>query len=222
MTQQSKTMLQIREMIFRGELAPGDRVTEAELATRLGLSRTPVRQALPALALEGLLVRVGERGYAVRAFSTSDSLEALRLRAVLEGYAARRVAEQGLAPPLLRALKDCLAVGDALFEAHVLHEEDTVRYSEMNARFHALILEASAVPLLPELAARCNVVPFAAPDHIAFSEWGKQTAFKLLFYAHGQHHAIVEAMAARQGDRAEFLFREHAIGQEHSMSTGVL
>jgi GntR family transcriptional regulator of vanillate catabolism len=220
MTQQTTTTLQLREMILRGELAPGERVTEADIATRLGISRTPVRQALPALALEGLLVRSGQRGFAVREFKSSDSLDALRLRAVLEGYAARRVAEIGVAPALLRGLRECLAAGDALFDSRRLQEDDEVRYGEMNARFHALILEGSGVHLLPSLAARCNVVPFAGPDRIAFSEVGKQTMYDLLFYAHRQHHAIVDAMVAGQGDRAEFLFREHAISQEHSMSLG--
>lgn len=222
MTRQTKTTLQIREMILRGELAPGDRVTEADMAARLGLSRTPVRQALPALALEGLLVRSGERGFAVRQFSPSDSLDALRLRAVLEGYAARRVAEHGIQPAMLQALNDCLAAGDRLLETQRLQADDEVRYAEVNLRFHTLILEGSAVHLLPELAARCAVVPFAAPDHMAFSAMGKQSMFKLLFHAHCQHHSIVEAIVARQGDRAEFLFREHAIGQEQSLSFGAL
>jgi len=220
MTQQTKTALLIREMILRGELAPGDRVTEADLAARLGLSRTPVRQALPALAMEGLLVRSGERGFAVRQFSSSDSLDALRLRAVLEGYAARRVAERGVKASLLKALKECLLAGDLLLDTQSLATDEELRYGEMNARFHSLILEGSEMHLLPELASRCAVVPFTAPDHIAFSALGKQTIFKLLFYAHRQHHSIVEAMVEGQGDRAEFLFREHAIGQEHSMNFG--
>ncbi len=218
MTQQTTTTLQLREMILRGELAPGERVTEADIAARLGISRTPVRQALPALALEGLLVRSGQRGYAVRAFQSSDSLDALKLRAVLEGYAARRVAELGVSPALLQALRECLATGDKLFERQRLQEDDEVRYGDMNARFHQLILEGSGVPLLPTLAARCNLVPFAGPGLIAFSDEGKPAMYKLLSYAHHQHHAIVDAMVAGQGDRAEFLFREHAVGQEHSMS----
>lgn len=220
MTQQTTTTLQLREMILRGELAPGERVTEADIAARLGISRMPVRQALPALALEGLLVRSGQRGFAVREFEAGHSRDAVRLRAVLEGYAARRIAEQGVKPALLGQLRECLEVGDVLFETRRLQQDDEVRYGEMNARFHALILEGCSVYLLPTLVARCSVVPFAGPDGIAFSQVGKQTMFNLLFYAHRQHHAIVEAMVAGQGDRAEFLFREHAICQEHSMSLG--
>ena len=66
MNQQTVAMLRLREMVLRGELAAGERVPEAAVAKRLGLSRTPVRQALPALAQEGLLVTAGRRGYIVR------------------------------------------------------------------------------------------------------------------------------------------------------------
>lgn len=163
-------------------------------------------------------MRAGQRGFAVREFSSNESLEALRLRAVLEGFAARQLAERGVKPSLLQALRDCLGQGDALFTTRTFHEADKIRYGEMNARFHTLVLEGSDMPLLASLAARCNLVPFTSPDSIAFSEVGKQTVFDLLFYAHRQHHSIVEAVVAGQGDRAEFLFREHAITQEHSMS----
>ncbi|HSV80655.1 MAG TPA: GntR family transcriptional regulator, partial [Ramlibacter sp.] len=190
------TTLQLREMILRGELAPGERVREADLAARLGLSRTPVRQALPALAQEGLLVRAGQRGFAVRAFSSGESLEALHLRSVLEGFAARQLAERGAPPSLLASLRETLRAGDALFTARTLDDDDEVKYGEMNARFHALVIEGAGMPMLSSFVARCNVAPFASPDSIAFSAQGKQSMFDLLFYSHRQHHAIVEAIVA--------------------------
>src|ERR1700754_244260 len=94
-TQLSAAIVRIREMILRGEIAPGQRVAEAPLADRLGVSRTPVRQALPLLAQEGLLLEHETRGYVVRAFTSADIIDAIDLRAVLEGLAARRVAELG-------------------------------------------------------------------------------------------------------------------------------
>ena len=65
-TQLSQAIVRIREMILRGELGPGQRVAEAPLADLLGVSRTPVRQALPLLAQEGLLSEHETRGYVVR------------------------------------------------------------------------------------------------------------------------------------------------------------
>ncbi|MDP9423865.1 MAG: GntR family transcriptional regulator, partial [Pseudomonadota bacterium] len=81
----SRVAQRIRELIVEGILPPGKRVAEATIADRLGVSRTPVRNALPALASEGLLEPAGKRGYAVRAFTTDDSYRATEIRCVLEG-----------------------------------------------------------------------------------------------------------------------------------------
>lgn len=209
---------QLREMILRGAFSPGERVTEAALAERLNISRTPVRQALPALSQEGLLVPVGKRGYAVRAFTPQESIDALTLRAAIEGLAARSVAERGASTELLGALHACLEKGDAIFAKWHLGEDDEALYGEMNGQFHALILQAADKPILTETVARCALVPFVAPSSIVFSESSQALAFGDLFYAHGQHHAIVDAISARDGARAEMLFREHATTQRHSMS----
>jgi len=218
MAQQSTVTVRLREMILRGDLRPGERMKEAELATRLGVSRTPVRQALPALAQEGLLVPAGKRGYSVRAFTMEHSLDALKLRSVLEGVAARTVAERGVSSGTLAALKACLAEGDSLFAERRLQDDDELRYAQMNDRFHQLIIEEAGISLLDTLIERCNVVPFTAPLSVAFSSTSKQKMFDLLFYAHRQHHAIVGAIEAGHGDRAEFLFREHAHTQVESQT----
>src|ERR1700740_3158358 len=95
--------LRLREMILRGELPPGERLAEVALAERLGVSRTPIRQALPALAREGLRAASARRGFVVRSFSPQDVLDAVETRGVLEGLAARRVAERGATPELIRS-----------------------------------------------------------------------------------------------------------------------
>lgn len=211
------TALKLREMILSGQLAPGERVRETHLAEQLGISRQPVRQAIPALAEEGLLVPVGQRGYAVRAFSAAESAQALRLRAVLEGFAARECAEKGLSTSLLLQLRECLKIGDTLFQKNVLGTEDELQYGEVNARFHELLLEGAANPLLETLTQRCNAVPFTSPSAMAFHGVSRDKVFQLLSDAHRQHHAIVDALEKRQPDRAEFLLREHALMQEQSM-----
>jgi GntR family transcriptional regulator of vanillate catabolism len=87
----------------------------------------------------------------------------------------------------------------------------------MNGRFHHAIIRAVGSPLVSEMYARVNLVPFAAPTVIAFDRHGLDKAFELLFYAHAQHHAIVDAIVAQDSARAEFLFREHANQQRASM-----
>ena len=217
MPKPTTTALQLREMILSGQLAPGERVRETQLAEQLGISRQPIRQAIPALAEEGLLIPAGQRGYAVRSFSAQESAQALRLRSVLEGFAARECAEKGLDSAQLTAFQDCLAQGDALFQHETLTSEDEMRYGEMNASFHDLLLEGADNPLLQTLTQRCNAIPFASPSAMAFHGVSRNKVFELLYDAHRQHHAIIDALAKRQPDRAEFLLREHALMQEQSM-----
>ena len=220
MSKPQPTTLRLRELILSGQLAPGERVRETQLAEQLGLSRQPIRQAIPALAEEGLLVPTGQRGYAVRSFSAAESASALRLRSVLEGFAARECAEKGLSTEVQQALQDCLRAGDELFQQRTLSAEDELRYGEMNARFHNLLLEGADNPLLQTLTQRCNSVPFTSPSMIAFHDQSRAQGFDLLYDAHRQHHAIVNAMVRRQPERAEFLLREHALVQEQSMQLG--
>jgi GntR family transcriptional regulator of vanillate catabolism len=201
--------LRIREMILRGELQPGQRLGEEALAKRLGVSRTPIRQALPALAREGLLAAAGRRGFVVRSFSPQDVLDAIETRGLLEGLAARRIAERGAPPELIRSLHECLAQGDALLAKKRFESADEQRYSEINGRFHALIVEGAASRILADTLAHNDHVPFASARAVAFSDAPAQL-LPVLSYAHRQHHAIVQALENRESARAEALMREHA------------
>ena len=82
----------IREAIIDGRLAPGERLKEEELARELGLSRTPIREALAVLQAEGLVDTAPNQGATVRAHDAEDLDDLYRLRALLEGYAAGRAA----------------------------------------------------------------------------------------------------------------------------------
>ncbi|HTW11526.1 MAG TPA: GntR family transcriptional regulator, partial [Solirubrobacteraceae bacterium] len=86
--------LGLRQMIIDGELAAGDRVSELALAERLCVSRTPLRLALAQLSHEGLLEVLPGGGFAVRAFTIQQVADAIELRGVLEGTAARLAAER--------------------------------------------------------------------------------------------------------------------------------
>jgi len=217
-TQLSQAIVRIREMILRGELPPGQRVAEAPLADLLGVSRTPVRQALPLLAQEGLLSEHETRGYVVRGFTSADIVDAIDLRAVLEGLAARRVAERGPSKALLRELRSCLEDGNAILGKRHLEESDEALYAEMNERFHSLILKASGGALLAETLERNSRIPFAGPQALAFDKGKLEQMYDMLHYAHRQHHAIVEALERGQSARAEALMREHAVAVKDSIN----
>ena len=200
----------IRELILSGELPPGARVAEAAIAERLGVSRTPVRNVIPALAAEGLLEPVGRRGYAVRRFSVEDSFKATEMRCLLEGYAAREVANRGASAETVAELRDCLAEGDRIFAKGHLVVADEEAYARMNRRFHDIIVAAADDPLLADLIHRVYSVPFVAPGVVAFNRIDREDMFPILMSGHHQHHAIVDAIEAGQADIAEMLMRGHS------------
>jgi GntR family transcriptional regulator of vanillate catabolism len=208
-TQQTRALVRIREMILRGKLTPGQRLAEAPLAELLGMSRTPVRQALPVLAQEGLLAEHATRGYIVRGFSTADIFDALDIRGVLEGLAVRRIAEHGVSRLLVQALRETLADGDSIFNKGQLEESDEAGYAEMNGRFHELIVLESRSAIIEQTLGRNARIPFAAPQALAFDKTSLVYMFQRLLYAHRQHHYIVDALESGEGARAEALMREH-------------
>ncbi len=206
---QTRAIVRIREMILRGELGPGERVAEAPLAERLGMSRTPVRQALPVLAQEGLLAEHQTRGYVVRGFSTADVLDAIDLRGVLEGLAARRVAERGASRTLLQTLRVCLAEGDQILaEGHVADKFEAL-YVDMNVRFHQLIVAECRSPIIQQALERNARIPFAGPQALALDKTSLERMYDTMAYAHRQHHCIVAALERGESSRVEALMREH-------------
>ena len=201
--------MRIREMILRGELNAGERVAEAPLAELLGMSRTPVRQALPVLAQEGLLAEHETRGYVVRGFTTADILDAIDLRGVLEGLAARRVAERGASRALLQGLRECLAEGDQILaEGHVADKAEAL-YVDMNVRFHQLIMLECGSAIIRQALERNARIPFAGPQAVAFDKTSVDGMHDNMAYAHRQHHFIVSALERGEGARVEALMREH-------------
>jgi GntR family transcriptional regulator of vanillate catabolism len=217
-SQQTRALVKIREMILAGELVPGERVAEAPLADRLGMSRTPIRKALPVLAQEGLLTEHATRGYRVRGFSTADILDAIDLRGVLEGLAARRIAERGASQELLHSLAQCLTDGDQLLAKAALEADDEARYVDMNARFHDLIIAAAHSPMIEQALERNARIPFASPKALAFDRNSHERMREALIYAHQQHHSIVSALERGEGGRVEALMREHVYPVKESLN----
>src|SRR5512135_2841584 len=124
----TKATLGLRELVLEGEFAPGERVPEVGLAERLGVSRTPLRIALATLAHEGLLEPLGGGGFVLRSFGRADIDDAIELRGVLEGTAARFAAERLESPEELAPLEEASAeldevVADPAAEAVVRYVE---------------------------------------------------------------------------------------------------
>jgi GntR family transcriptional regulator of vanillate catabolism len=205
-----RVLVALRRMISTGELAAGGRLAEVPIAASLGVSRMPVRMAFRELEQEGLLVRAGVRGFTVRAVSAAEIAGAVEVRGVLEGLAARLLTERGASKTTLKELADCLAAGDAILEKGCFAEADAPAYLEMNVRFHTAIVDAAGNPAIRDALARNDHLPFASVKALAVDRNDLAAEYRRLNYAHMQHHAIVEAITARQGARAEALMREHA------------
>src|ERR1700687_6422081 len=163
---QTNVVERIREMILQGQLAPSQKVVEVTLAENLGVSRTPIRQALPVLAEEGLLVEVSSGGFEVRAFSFSEIFAAIEIRGALEGLSARMIVEHGASRGLCRSLHECLDLGDQIFLSRTSAGEEMARYSEMNILFHSIIVESSGSKLILETFQRISRIPFVGVGSI--------------------------------------------------------
>src|SRR5690606_12825269 len=112
-SQTLKAVLGVRDLVFSGTIAPGERLSEIGVSEHLGLSRTPVRAALARLEQEGILEAIPSGGYSVRQFSVADVADAIELRGVLEGTAARLAAERGISEADLSTLRQLIRDLDA-------------------------------------------------------------------------------------------------------------
>jgi DNA-binding GntR family transcriptional regulator len=189
----------LRDSIVQGALVAGSRISERSLATALGISAQPVREALRRLEQDGMVVTLPRRGTVVAEFGPERQAEMGRIRAALEGAAAALAAGRADATALaalealLQAMRDATAAG----------RPELV--SEANERFHALIHKATEnVFLIRSLAA------LRAYDH-----FGRVRALgatpKELPRALREHAGILAALQARDPDAAETRMRAHVL-----------
>ncbi len=204
-------LAQLRRWLAEGRYAAGTRLAEEAVAQDLGVSRTPVRLAFRTLAQEGLLESAGKRGFLVRSFTAADVRCAVEVRGVLEGLAARRLAERGATAQERGVLQQCLTDGDALLSRGPLAAADVACWSALNARFHATLVVGAGSRVVADAIARNDHLPFASADSITFQVEALPRETLKLQTAQLQHRLIVEALLAREGARVEALVREHAL-----------
>lgn len=208
-SQQSRVLVQLRDLILKGEFEPGERLAEIPLAEKLNASRTPVRLALSSLEHEGLIESLAGGGYQMRRFTAREVLDAIELRGVLEGMAARLIAERGISRQLLRQLHECIAQGDETVNKPTMELDDYASYAEMNTRFHELIVSGCGNVALERAIEALNGQPFAAASAMLPMQSSLEEGHQWMKFAHRQHHALLRAIEHGQGARAQ------ALGQEH-------
>ena len=207
----SGLVAELRRWIAEGRYPAGTRLAEETVAQDLGVSRTPVRLAFRTLAQEGLLESAGKRGFVVRAFSAEDVRCAVEVRGVLEGLAARRLCERGPDAATLAVFEQCLAEGEAVLARGTLQLEDIERWSLLNARFHAALVEGAGSRVVADAIARNDHLPFASADSITLETEALDRETTKLQVAQLQHRLIVDALRAGESARVEALVREHAL-----------
>jgi len=185
----------IRTAIIEGRLEPGRRLKEEELARELGISRTPVREALLMLQAEDLVVATPNRGATVRVHDAQDLQDLYELRALLEGYATRRAAERITKPEL-----DALRTSCERFDE--LGDENLRGVVRENLFFHNTILEIADSARLASMVRRVIELPLVYKSYIWYSP--DQTRISSHY-----HRQIVNALANGDGERAELIMKEH-------------
>ncbi len=199
LTLADKVFGQIQDAIVKGELKPGSKMSEADLAARYGVSRGPLREALRRLEGRKLLTRIPHVGVRVISLSFDELIQIYQVREVMEGMACRLAAEHMTAEEIagLRAL---LAQHEKQAE---LQEGRAYFQNEGDFDFHYRIVQGSKNAVLSqmlcgELYHRVRLYRY----QFSVTEGRPHKAF-------GEHHRIIEAIEARDGEMAEFLMRRH-------------
>lgn len=187
----------LRTEIFAGRFAPGAPLPERALAEQLGVSRTPVREALFTLQSEGLVELTPNRGATVRMLSAHDVEQIYALRGVLETYAAREAAQLGLDTQYLDALEDAHARLERLGSRGTAAEQ-----ARADLAFHTLISEATGSRMLQTIMGQVLAFTVSYRSNFAYPADRAEIVNK-------QHRVILDALRERDPRRAEEAMREH-------------
>ena len=209
-SQTARATLALREMLVQGRFRPGERIREVPLAAQLNVSRIPLHLALERLAHEGFLEIRPTRGFVVQSFSSEDIYDAIELRGLLEGAAARLATERLQDPSELEPMQEASREIVALVSSRRFTIEVFSRYIDLNAKFHRSLLELSRSRMLARAVEQACSLPFASPSAFVNRQSISPELHDIFVISADQHCAIVDAIANREGMRAEILTREHA------------
>jgi DNA-binding GntR family transcriptional regulator len=185
----------IRRAITEGRFQPGERLKEEELARELGISRTPVREALLILQAEGLVDAAPKRGATVQSLSLSELIDLYDLRALLEGAAAR-LAARSITPQQVTKLRESCDRLERLPADASLRE-----LVDENLVFHLTVLEATGSARLAGMMRTIIEIPLVYRSHIWYSDDREEIA--------ARYREITNALEAHDAANAELLMWQH-------------
>lgn len=189
----------LRAAISRGDVAPGQRLIEEELADRFGVTRSSLRQAIDTLVGEGLVERVKNRGARVCRLSVADAVEITECRMVLEGLLARKAAERAQPDDIARLQSQA----DAM--RATLEAGDLVKYSELIGQLYEQIQETAGHRNAATLVQRLQAQLVRQQFQLSLRPGRPQVSMRELA-------GVVDAIAAHRPGTAERLIRAHLQG----------
>ena len=194
--------VRLRDAIVSGALAPDVRLYEQRLAANLGVSRTPVREALAMLDVEELVVSENNRGTVVRRISYEEVRETYEVRAVVEGYAARLAAGRMSRGQLaeLKALDEQMK--QAINGCGKPREEQVNELGRLNAEFHQVVATAAGNRVLGRTVGFLLNTPLYARAYHAYADLSKRASIS-------DHGRMIELLATGDPDLCEQFWREH-------------
>ncbi|WP_158569213.1 GntR family transcriptional regulator [Pseudotabrizicola alkalilacus] len=191
----------IKSLIITGQIAPGSRVTETDLSDRLGVSRTPIREALTRLERDGLVIQRAKQGFAVADFDLAKAEDVFALRVELECFAVRlacRNMDNTGRARLHQMIADCDAL-EATPERSLHHN---LLELQIGLRLHHVIAELSGNALLADtlngLLDQCQI--YIWMDLTRFDHWNE---------ARAEHRALVDGICAGDAETAQTIVRQH-------------
>ena len=189
---------EIERMILAHELERGGRINELALAARLGVSRGPVREACRTLTQAGLLETHANRGFFVRKLAQKDVIDLYDLRAGLMRLAGELIVQRATAEQLaaLRAFVDGMEKARA--------QNDTARFQELNAIFHAALVEAADNRRLQE------IYDGLVKELRLFRQLGLASS-DAMTASNSEHRAIIDAIGTRDAARAAAAMADHIL-----------
>ena len=191
-----KVFNQLRQQILTGVYKPGDRLIELRLSEELGVSRTPIREAIRQLELEGLVQSIPNKGVIVKGISEQDVEDIFIIRTMIEGLAARWAAEK-ITEEEIKELQEALE-----FEEFYTIKNDARHLMTFDSKFHEIIFRASkSRPLMHVLSTFHSYIQSARNN--SFETPGRPEK------ALEEHRAIFEAIKNKDADTAEKLTIQH-------------
>jgi len=194
----------LRQAILDGVLEPGERLMEVQLAEELGVSRTPVREAIRKLELAGFVVMIPRRGAYVADISLKEVSEVFEIRGALEALAAELAAERASEEELENLERMLVEIGKAI------DTRDVELLIDLDTRFHDALFKASRNERL------CQILSSLREQIQRFRTQTLSHPSRMRV-ALEEHRRIVEALAARDGDLARRLAMEHIESAENSL-----